>query len=325
MKFIESKSTNPFFNLALEEYVFEKLDKSQQYFILWQNYNTIVIGKYQNTMEEINQDYVDEHNINIARRLSGGGAVYHDSGNLNYTFITDQTDTMDFNFNVFIQPVTAALAQFNITAEFTGRNDVTIDGKKFSGSSQYAKGNRVMHHGCIMVDSNLNNVTNALKPKAAKFDSKSTKSVASRVTTIRQHGDISVEQFKKSLKDQVFKGNTIEEYVLSQSDIQNINQLAEEKYATWEWNYGKSPSYDMQRERKYDFGLVTVYLSASNGVISDIKFYGDFFGNGDISQLEQAIIGEKIDGNFAHRLNEKIDLGHYIKGMTCEEMQALLR
>ena len=165
MKFIESPWTDPYYNLALEEYVFEKLDRSSDWLLLWQNYNTIVIGKYQNTVEEINAEYVRENGISVARRLSGGGAVYHDKGNLNYTIIVDQNEDFDFNFRYFVVPVTETLKSFGIDAEFSGRNDVTIDGKKFSGNSQYVKQNRIMHHGCIMVDSNLSNVASALKVK----------------------------------------------------------------------------------------------------------------------------------------------------------------
>ena len=171
MVYLESHSTDPYFNLALEEYIFEHMDRSRQYFLLWQNDRTIVVGKYQNTAEEINQSYVEAHGIRVARRLSGGGAVYHDKGNLNFTFIVDQADNADFNFNVFVVPVLRALERFGVTAAFNGRNDLTIDGQKFSGNSQYARHGRLLHHGCIMLDSNLTNVADALKVKQAKFDS----------------------------------------------------------------------------------------------------------------------------------------------------------
>ena len=156
MKFIESPWTDPYYNLALEEYVFEKLDRSEDWLILWQN-----------------ADYVKEHGISVARRLSGGGAVYHDKGNLNYTIIVDKNDDFDFNFQYFVLPVTNALKLFGVDAAFSGRNDVTIDGKKFSGNSQYVKQNRIMHHGCIMLDSNLAHVAEALRVKPVKLESAS--------------------------------------------------------------------------------------------------------------------------------------------------------
>ena len=192
MRFLESPSNDPYFNLALEEYVFEHLDRSYSYFMLWQNFNTIVVGKYQNTAEEINQSFVDEHGIRVVRRLSGGGAVFHDRGNLNFTFIVDQGSNPDFNFKVFVEPVVQALDRFGIHAEFNGRNDITIDGMKFSGNSQYTRHGRLLHHGCIMLDSNLTNVADALKVKDAKFDSKAVKSVRSRVTTINSHASVPI-------------------------------------------------------------------------------------------------------------------------------------
>ena len=201
MRYLESPSRDPYFNLALEEYVFERMDKSKSYFMLWQNDNTIVVGKYQNTAEEIDQAYVDAHHIRVARRLSGGVAVYHDRGNLNFTFIVDQADAPGLNFKIFVEPVIRALARFGVHAAFTGRNDLTIDGMKFSGNAQYARRGRLLHHGCIMLDSNLTSVADALRVKEAKFASKAVKSVRSRVTTINAHAPapISMEEFKEAL------------------------------------------------------------------------------------------------------------------------------
>ena len=228
MIYIESDSTDPYYNLALEEYVFEDLDKGEEYLILWQNANSIIVGKYQNTAEEVNQSFVDEHHIRVARRLSGGGAVYHDTGNLNYTLIVDQKNNPDFNFSLFVIPVIEALRELGVNAEFNGRNDLTIGGRKFSGQSQYAKGGRIMHHGCIMLDSNLENVQDALRVKAAKFESKSIKSVRSRVTTINEHAPspISMETFKETLKRHVLSTNNGGTYTLTPEDTAQIERLA---------------------------------------------------------------------------------------------------
>ena len=164
MIYLEPPGTDPYFNLALEEYVFEQMDRSRAYFMLWQNSNTIVVGKYQNTAEEINQAFVDAHGIRVVRRLSGGGAVYHDTGNLNFTFIVDQDTAPGLNFKIFVRPVVEALARFGVHAEFTGRNDLTIGGMKFSGNSQYTKHGRLLHHGCIMLDSNPVSYTHLPRP-----------------------------------------------------------------------------------------------------------------------------------------------------------------
>ena len=326
MIYLESPSRDPYFNLALEEYVFERMDKSKSYFLLWQNDNTIVVGKYQNTAEEIDQAYVDAHHIRVARRLSGGGAVYHDRGNLNFTFIVDRADAPGLNFKIFVRPVVEALARFGVHAAFTGRNDLTIDGMKFSGNAQYARRGRLLHHGCIMLDSNLTSVADALRVKEAKFDSKAVKSVRSRVTTINAHAPapISMEDFKGALKECAMASGALEPYTLTEEDLAAVRKLRDEKYATWAWNYGCSPAYDMRREMKFPAGLVTAHLSAEHGKIKAVRFYGDFFGNGELGELERAMAGLPLDGHLTEAL-EALRVGDYMSGITAEELSRLLR
>lgn len=325
MFYLESPSRDPYFNLALEEYVFERMDKSKSYFMLWQNDNTIVVGKYQNTAEEIDQAYVDAHGIRVARRLSGGGAVYHDKGNLNFTFIVDRADAPGLNFKIFVEPVIQALARFGVHAAFTGRNDLTIDGMKFSGNAQYARRGRLLHHGCIMLDSNLTSVADALRVKEAKFASKAVKSVRSRVTTINAHAPapISMEDFKGALKECAMASGELEPCTLTEEDLAAIRKLRDEKYATWAWNYGFSPAYDMRREMKFPAGLVTAHLSAEGGKIKAVRFYGDFFG-GELGELEGAMVGLPLDGHLTEAL-EALRVGDYMSGITAEELSRLLR
>ena len=326
MKYIESNSTDPYFNLALEEYVFEKLPKDDGYFMLWQNANTIVIGKYQNAFEEVNQKAVDELGIRVARRLSGGGAVYHDMGNLNFTFIVDRQDIEGLNFRIFTEPVVETLKSFGVNAEFTGRNDIVIDGRKISGNSQYVKKDRVMHHGCIMLDSDLEKVSDALNVKAAKFVSKSSKSVRSRVTTINENAPrhITMEEFKSALKERILGNGSIEPYELTGEDLAEIRYLRDTKYATWQWNYGFEREFEMTREAKFDSGLVTVHLTAKDGRIRDIKFYGDFFGNGEIEDLEESLKGVILDNRLERKL-EELGLSEYMAGISPYELAELIR
>ena len=326
MIYIESDSTDPYYNLALEEYVFEDLDKGEEFLILWQNANSIIVGKYQNTAEEVNQSFVDEHHIRVARRLSGGGAVYHDTGNLNYTLIVDQKNNPDFNFSLFVIPVIEALRELGVNAEFNGRNDLTIGGRKFSGQSQYAKGGRIMHHGCIMLDSNLENVQDALRVKAAKFESKSIKSVRSRVTTINEHAPspISMETFKETLKRHVLSTNNGGTYKLTPEDIAQIERLARDKYSTWDWNYGRSPACSIRRDAHFEGGLICVQMNVEYGSVSDIHFSGDFFGNRDLSQLEQSLIGLPLDEHLKEKLSD-LSVEEYIHGMSADLLADLLR
>ena len=326
MKYIESNSTDPYFNLALEEYVFEHMPKDESYFMLWQNANTIVIGKYQNAFEEVNQRAVEERGIKVARRLSGGGAVYHDMGNLNFTFIVDQKDMKGMNFKIFVVPIVETLKGFGVEAEFSGRNDILVNGMKISGNSQYVRYGRVMHHGCIMLDSDLDKVADALKVREAKFKSKNSKSVRSRVTTINANAPrkISMQEFKSALKEHILGDESIEPYELTGEDLRKIEEIRNAKYATWEWNYGHSTVYEMTREEKFDSGLVTVHLTAKNGRIEAIRFYGDFFGNGEIEDLERALTGVILDNRLEDRL-EELDLDEYMSGISPSELAGLIR
>lgn len=325
MFFLESSSTDPTFNLALEEYLFHHIERPRSCFMLWQNAKTIVVGKYQNTAEEINPEAVARHGLRVVRRLSGGGAVYHDLGNLNYTFIVDQNGAEELNFQVFVQPVIQALAKLGVSAECSGRNDVTIHGLKFSGNAQYAREGRLLHHGCILVNSNLEDVSDALRPRAAKFESKAIKSVRSRVTTISEHTSqpVTVERFKELLIEQVAQSQPLERLELTEEQLKEIGRLQREKYASWEWNYGHSPNYGIHLEKKFPSGLLSIYLKVSGGRIEGVRFYGDFFGEGEIDELEQALCSLPLDHSLEDAL-ERLDVGHYIKGITGKELFDLL-
>ena len=326
MKYLESESTDPYYNLALEEYLFEHLPKNEEYFMLWQNSPSVIVGKYQNTAEEVNADYVRTNGIKVVRRITGGGAVYHDLGNLNYSFIVNAGESSAFDFGLFAVPVIRTLRKFGIDAVLSGRNDLTIGGRKFCGNSQCIRNRRLLHHGCIMVDSNLSAVSRSLKTRAAKFVSKATKSVRSRVTTINENAKdkITVEMFRETLKKEVFSEHEVSYYTLDGDDKAVINKLAVEKYATWEWNFGASPEYDMERTEKFDSGFVSVKMKVRNGIIEDIGIYGDFFGNGDIRVIQDALRGAKISENLEEKLSG-IDLNDFINGVSTQELCGLLR
>lgn len=277
LSYLNLYTTDPAWNLAAEQYVFDRLPRDRTYFMLWQNDNAIIIGKHQNTAAEINEQFVRENGVRVVRRLSGGGAVYHDMGNLNFTFIADAGDMESINFRLFCRPVVAALAKIGVTAEINGRNDMTIDGQKFSGNSQYLKEGRVMHHGTIMFDSNLDLVAQALHVDQEKIRAKGIASVRSRVTTVRRHmaSPVTLEEFRSLLLREILE-----------------QQLRAERYATWEWNYGQSRDCEMRRQRRFPAcGSVEVHLTTDHGVIQDLHFTGDFF-----SVVEPEVLAEKLRG-----------------------------
>lgn len=326
MRYIDSPSNDAYFNMALEEYVFEGLPKDEEYFMLWQNKNAIVVGRYQNTVEEIDAEYVKQNDISVVRRLSGGGAMYQDLGNLNFTFVVNQNAEKSLDFDVFIQPVVRALAQMGVAARQSSRNDIVIDGKKFSGNSQYNRGGRTMHHGTLLFSSNLSVVGSALRPKPAKFQSKGVKSVRSRVTNIIDYMDsaTTMDTFKTTLLGQMFAGGNLIPYALTSADFAAVEKLREEKYATWEWNYGRSPASNITKERRYDFGGLTLHMDVKNGLIRTAALEGDFFGNGDITELLGRLAGRALREDDISAALNGADVGYYIRGMDAEQLKELI-
>lgn len=321
---IKNTSTNPYFNLALEEYALKHLNIDENIIILWQNEPTVVVGRNQNTIEEIDAKYIKDNNIHVVRRLSGGGAVYHDLGNLNFTFIEKKGPDSVSNFKKFTQPVINALGRLGISAVFSGRNDITIDEKKFSGNAQYYFKDKLLHHGTILFNSDLNVVQNALNVKIDKIQSKGIKSVRSRVTNIYPYLEekISTEEFKDILLSFLFEqeNQNKNEYILSHTDISKINEMMEERYLTWDWNYGESPDFDMQKCKRYEGGNLDIRLDVHKGMISDCKIFGDFFGRNEISELENLLKKSKYEEENVRNLLNTIDLDMYLANISEDDL-----
>lgn len=323
MRYIINNSNDPAYNIALEAYAFLELTDIDEIFLLWINSPTIVIGKHQNTIEEINKEYIEENNINVVRRLSGGGAVYHDLNNLNYTIISAKTEGQAFDFKTFSSPVIETLKSLGVEAEFTGRNDLVIDGKKFCGNAQaYAKG-RMMHHGCLLFDVDLSVLAKSLKVSADKIESKGVKSVRSRVTNILSElpQKITVNEFKDLLlKHMLEKNPDMTEYVLSEEELAKIRELRDTQFATWDWTYGKAPEYTITREKRYPSGKITTYANVDKSIIKEIKIYGDFFGVKDVSDIENLLIGARYDYQAVLERLADVNIEDYFVKMTKEEV-----
>ena len=324
MIYIVNKSNKPDYNIALEEYCFKNLLQHEKIFILWINEPAIIIGKHQNAFEEINADYVKKHNINVVRRISGGGAVYHDLNNLNYTIISNEEKGVDFDFKTFSQPVIDTLKELGVTAEFSGRNDILIDGKKICGNAQaYIKG-RIMHHGCLLFNTELSVLAKALEIPKDIISSNATKSVRSAVDNILPNlpNKISVEEFAdKLLAHMKRKFPAMKEYTFSQQELAEIEKNRASKFGTWEWNWGKSPKFDINRHSRYTAGKIQVFANVKNSMIENIKFYCTFFGNNsNLEEIENALIGVRYTyTNIENKLKD-LNFNDYFAGFSLEEL-----
>lgn len=308
-------------NLAIEEYCVRTLDTiDNDYLLFYINNPSIIIGKHQNTIEEVNIGYVQEKNIAVVRRISGGGAVYHDRGNLNYSFITKHTNDSINNFRKFTQPVTNALRGMGIEAELSGRNDITIDGKKISGNAQFTNTKSMFSHGTLLFDSHLGDVAGALNVKAEKIESKGIKSVRSRVTNIKPYlkEEITITEFRQKIIDSIFHGK-VNEYFLNEEDWVKINELTKNKYRTWEWNWGRSPEFNVQKVKRFSFGQVDARIFVKEGKIENIKFFGDFFGYGDTSEIEESLKGVRYDRQSLSDALTGKDMNIYFGDINAEE------
>ncbi len=322
MRIISHFHNDPAFNLACEEYFFKQQD--DEIIMLWKNAPAIIIGINQNAYAEIDMEYVKEHNIPIIRRLTGGGAVYHDLGNLNFTFISNGKDAFH-EFRIFLQPVTEYLRSIGVDADFSGRNDLLVEGMKVSGNAQAAYKNRILHHGTLLFNVSLDVLSKVLIPNPLKLQGHAIKSVKSRVTNISSHlkSEMTVDEFRQGLYDFMSNGQHCEAYELTVEDEKEINRLVTEKYGTWQWNVGKAPKYSAEKSIKLESGIITANFDVENGHIAAIKIYGDFFGMEDVAELEAALMGVAHERDAITAVLNKINVSQYVALATVEEVTGL--
>lgn len=292
---VVNPSTDPHFNVALDSWLVREAPADQDYVMLWQNAPAVIVGRYQNTYEEVNQDYAESHGISIVRRLSGGGAVYHDLGNLNFSLVVSSDGRPFDDYRGFTAPVIAALAQYGVTAELTGRNDLTLNGRKFSGNAQYRTRTRVLHHGTILFDADLERVPAVLHVRQDKIQSKGIKSVRTRVTNIRPMlpGGVSLAAFRATLLEKMGQayGGISGRFVLDDPARDRVQALVDERYGQWQWNVGASPPFNYRSRQRFPAGELEVRLQVERGRIAGLFIYGDFLGHSDLDPLLTCLRG----------------------------------
>jgi lipoate-protein ligase A len=334
MKTIINECLDARYNLALEEYVLKNV--KEDIIILWQSDNFVIIGKNQDTVSEINTDYVKVNKVNVVRRITGGGAVYHDMGNVNFSYITNiddnETITVD-TFRTFTTPLIEFLQSCGISAEFRGRNDLVVSGMKFSGNAQARHKNRLLHHGTILFNSDLTKLGKILKPKTDKIKSKGVESVESRVTNLlpyfKEGQVLTINKFKHDLLRKFLQIENITTpitpfiYNLSKNDKQKIDDLFKNKYSSYSWNYGEvqEPEFNFTRYCRYEgVGGITFQLKIIDGKIIMVKIIGDFLGYKDIVNIEKALKNTTFKRIEVKAKLKRFNLNNYIRNITLDNV-----
>lgn len=335
MKYLAMQSHDIRRNLATEQYLMNSGQMTPPFMLFYIEDNCIIVGRNQNTLEEINADFCKEHGITITRRLSGGGAMFQDMGNLCFSFVVPADEVRFGNFKDLVQPVVDALHEMGATgAEVTGRNDIVIDGKKFSGNAMYTRNGKTFSHGTLMYDVNTDMVADALHVPEDKIKSKGIKSVRSRVTNLKpylnpEYQNLTTEQFRDEIIKKIYHVDNIHdaqgnEYHLTDADNAAIDKIENDLYKNWDWVYGKSPEFTVKKRQHFDAGTIDARFLVQNGKVANLKIYGDFFGTGDVSDVEDSLKGITYTPEAIAKVLETLDLNKYFVGIPKDDVIALL-
>jgi lipoate-protein ligase A len=317
--------TDPRINLAIEEHLLRNLQIAEPILLFYINEPSAIIGRNQNAIEEIDPSYVKEHGIHVVRRVSGGGAVYHDLGNLNFSFITQGREDLH-NFARFTDPVIRILRDLGVEAELRGKSDIFAAGKKISGNAQYATAGRMFSHGTLLFDTDIAEMLRALNPRQVHIESKAVQSVRNFVTNIREllPEDMGVDDLKKALLRGIFGDGVIPFYSLESADWEQIQLISTSRYRSWDWNYGHSPNFNIQKSDRFPVGVIDARMDVESGTIRGIRIYGNFNGVRDVIELEEQLVGIRYDPEAIASALSNIDIRPYFGDLDRAEFIDLL-
>jgi lipoate---protein ligase len=330
MLFVDNRDvTDAYLNLALEEYVLRNRMGDDDLLLFYVNAPAIIIGRNQNTIEEINPDVVAERGIRVVRRISGGGAVYHDLGNLNFSFMTRDVGNRFNRYEKFNGPVVDVLRTLGVAAEIGGRNDILVGGRKISGNAQFATPDRMFSHGTLLLDSNLDDVTAALRPRPGKVESKGVKSIRSRVANISEFlgTPLDVIELRERILDGIFgtrDRGRIPTLALGDDDWAGVSELHDRKYGTWKWNYGENPPSNVQRAKRFPIGEIDARLDVQEGHLAGVRIFGDFMGRRDVGELEARLVGVPYTRDAVVAALEGVPMSEYFGEVEWDEVVALI-
>ena len=316
MIFIDNQSRDGAYNHALEEYLIKNLKR--ELFMIWQNDNTVLLGRNQNPYKEVNWDYMNETQAKLVRRPSGGGCIYTDKNIVQYTIITKKEED---SLRKFTEPVVNYLNEKGVKAEFTGRNDIIVDGRKISGNAQYKDRELMIHHGSIIYQDSSIDIGKLLTPAKLKLAKKSLTSVKSRITSLKSMMNMDIAMFIEELKNYIKNYYHINEnYVLSADELEKVEEIRKNKYANDEWTYGRYGKFDKVHSFMNDACVMDIYLKEKNNLIEDIRIDGDYFGEKAKEELENIFVGVKLEKDDLIGALSGIDMSEYIEGITKDEL-----
>ena len=325
MRYLRNLSTDVYFNMAFDEYALEQLPLDEPLFFLWQNRSAVIIGLNQNAYAEVDIDYLSLHSIDLARRITGGGAVYHDLGNLNYTIVGRSSD-IERDYPEYARHMLKALQALGVQAELSGRNDILVDGRKVSGYAKRVYKDRLMVHGTLMYDVDIEVLTHVLTPPTTKLEAKGIASVKSRVANLKEYlpqfADINA--FTQALEWHLSNRYQDKEYMLTESQLAEIRAVAETKFASPGWIYGRSPNSVIAYSKRLPCGNVSVHMDIKRGVVAQCSITGDFLGNAPITAIENLLQGCLYERTALQQRLATVSIQDYLDGTDYDTFINLL-